>query len=472
MARPSIKVPNRDTLTSVNADGSRYAIHPADVHGRFRRARSFVGYTLIALFVALPWIPIRGNPAVFLDVAQRRFHLFGATLSFQDTWLLFFVVSGLAFSLFYVTALLGRVWCGWACPQTVYLDLVFRRIERWIEGDATRRRQLDEAPWTPDKVFKRVLKNVLFFLGSAVIAHIFLSYFVSLPLLWGMMTHSPLEHWSAFLFVFISTTALYLNFGFFREQLCIVICPYGRLQGALIDNHSLNVAYDAGRGDPPGKPKDPASGDCIDCHRCVQVCPTGIDIRQGLQLECIGCTACIDACDTIMDRVGKPRGLIRYASLEELEGRKTRFVRARTVIYTLLLIIGATVALVALSRVQPASVNVVRMTGVPFFITETTVRNQFQVRLGNKTRSEMVFLAEVTPTGSGPAQPVVLRGLDLPFTVAAMDEGMATLILEIPREAYTGSFSLKLRIVGNGGEALLERPIEFLGPDAALLRAR
>jgi cytochrome c oxidase accessory protein FixG len=469
VARIQTKVPTRDTLTSVNADGSRYIIHPADVKGRYRLARTLVGYALIALFVALPWIPINGNPAVFLDVAQRRFHLFGATLAFQDTWLLFFVVSGTAFALFYVTALFGRVWCGWACPQTVYLDLVFRRIERWIEGDATARRQLDTAPWTGSKIFKRALKNVLFFLAATVIAHIFLSYFVSLPLLWEMMTQSPLEHWSAFVFVFLASAVLFANFGYFREQLCIVICPYGRFQSALIDDDSLNVAYDARRGDPPGKPRDPNAGDCIDCKRCVQVCPTGIDIRQGLQLECIGCTACIDACDTVMDKVNKPRGLIRYASLSELEGGKRRFIRFRTILYTAFLLLGAGVATYALSGVQPATYSIVRMSGMPFFVTDTTVRNQFQVRLTNKSTGPLEFTAAALTDGE---TPITVRGFENRFRVEPMNEAIATLVLEVPIEAYAGPFTFTLLIEDTEGKVHLENPIEFLGPDPELLKKR
>ncbi len=462
------KTPNLDSLTSVNADGTRYVIHPADVKGRFRQWRTILGWILIALFVALPWIPINGYPAVFLDFVNQRFHLFGATLAFQDTWLLFFVVTGLAFSIFFVTALFGRVWCGWACPQTVYLDLVYRRIERLIEGDATARRRLDASPWTPEKAIKRISKHLLFLLCSALIVHIFLSYIVSLPGLWSMMLSSPLQNWAAFLFVLIATAILYFNFAWFREQLCIVICPYGRLQGALIDDHSLNVAYDATRGEPRGKASDPNAGDCVDCHRCVQVCPTGIDIRQGLQLECVGCTACIDACDDIMDKLKRPRGLIRYASNEELEGRQSRLIRPRTLVYTAFLLVGMIVAAFSVASVQPAEVSIVRSTGMPFFVTETSVRNQFTVRLVNKSSETMSFTLRTTTDAPFPIE----VGGDRVIEVAPMEEVVTALVVQIPRDHFDGRFPLKLVVTNDSPRVEIVRTVEFLGPDPGLLRSR
>ena len=467
MNAPRTKAPNRDAVTTINEDGSRFMVHPADVSGRFTHGRRIVGYALIVWFVALPWIQINGHPALFLDIAARRFHLFGFTLAFQDTWMLFFVVSGLAFSLFYVTALWGRVWCGWTCPQTVYLEQVYRRIERWIEGDATARRKLDAAPISPGKIGKRLFKHGLFIVVSFLIAHIFLAYFVSLPGLWERMTHSPLEHWHGFVFVFGATIVLYGNFAWFREQLCIVICPYGRFQSALIDSHSKNVAYDATRGNPPGKPRDPAAGDCIDCRRCVQVCPTGIDIRQGLQLECVGCAACIDACDDIMDKVKRPRGLIRYASEEELAGRVTRWIRSRTVLYTLLLTIGAGIALFAIVNVEPIHVSATRMTGSPFYVTDTVVRNQYQLRLINKTDHPIGFTISVEAL-DGPA--IQTAGFEQAVTIEPMGESLATLVVLVERGDFEGNFPVRLTVTGNPGGIAIDRVVDFLGPNPAMLR--
>ena len=266
--------PNRDSVTTINDDGSRYKLHPADAPGRFLFWRRFSGWALIVLYFVLPWVPVNGYPALFLDVTRRRFHLFGWTLAAQDMWLLFFLVTGVGFSLFFITALLGRIWCGWACPQTVFLEHVYRRIERFVEGDAPQRRLLDAAPSSAGKILRRGTKHVLFIVASLAITHLFLAYFVSIPELWGFMREAPGEHWAAFVFVFLAAGVLYFNFAWFREQLCIVICPYGRLQSALTDDHSLVIAYDKQRGEPRGKLGTPDAGDCVACNRCVQVCPT------------------------------------------------------------------------------------------------------------------------------------------------------------------------------------------------------
>ena len=218
-ARRPTHRPVVDSVTTINADGSRYVLYPADVEGRFSTARRLSAYGLIAVYLLLPWVPVNGYPAVFLDVAERRFHFFGYTLAAQDAWLLFFGVSGLGFALFFLTALFGRLWCGWACPQTVFLDHVFRRIERWLEGDAPARRALKAAPMTAGKFGRRMAKHALYLLASLVITHLFLAYFVSLPELWLFMHEAPGEHWSAFLFVFIAAGLLYFNFAWFREQL-------------------------------------------------------------------------------------------------------------------------------------------------------------------------------------------------------------------------------------------------------------
>jgi cytochrome c oxidase accessory protein FixG len=247
-AAPARHAPTRDSVTTINEDGSRYFLHPADAPGRFRLWRRLSGWALIVIYVILPWVQVNGYPAVFVDIVHRRFHFFGWTLAAQDAWLLFFLVSGVGFSLFFLTAMLGRIWCGWACPQTVFLEHIYRRLERWIEGTAPLRRALDAAPWTAGKVFRRGFKHALFILVSLAITHLFLAYFVSLPELWEFMCLAPGEHWTAFVFVFISAGILYFNFAWFREQLCIVICPYGRLQSALTDEHSLVIGYDAQRG--------------------------------------------------------------------------------------------------------------------------------------------------------------------------------------------------------------------------------
>ncbi|HLP10180.1 MAG TPA: cytochrome c oxidase accessory protein CcoG [Opitutaceae bacterium] len=458
--------PTLDSVTTINADGSRRFLHPADTRGRWTTARRVVAWVLVAIYVLLPWVPIGGFPAVFLDVAERRFHLFGWTIASQELWLLFFFITGLGFTLFFVTALLGRVWCGWACPQTVFLEYVFRAIERAIDGDAPARRRLEAAPWDTAKVLKRVAKHVVFVLVSALITHLLLAYFVSLPQLYAMITSAPTAHWGAFLFVVVASGLLYFNFAWFREQLCIVICPYGRLQSALIDDHSLVVGYDARRGEPRrGTPDATRTGDCVDCLRCVQVCPTGIDIRQGLQLECLACTACIDACDDVMTRLHKPRGLIRYDSLTNFAGGRTRWIRPRTILYALLLAIGSAVTLAVFSNVKPVAFATMRMPGGAYFVDGDAVRNQLLVRLTNKTNAARRFTLSLVDA------PAALQstGTGELIEVAAMEEGLHTVIVRMPRAAYAGKFRFKIAVRDEAGGYTLEREAEFLGPDPKLL---
>lgn len=485
--RPVLR-PVVDSVTTIASDGSRRDLHPADVQGRFTTARRWSGWALIAFYLVLPWIPVNGHPAVFLDIAERRFHFFGYTLAAQDTWLLFFGVSGLGFALFFLTALFGRLWCGWACPQTVYLEHVYRVIERWIDGDATERRALAAAPLTAAKAGKRVAKHGLYVVASLLITHLFLSYFVSLPEVWHMMHAAPGEHWAAFVFVFAAAGILYFNFAWFREQLCIVICPYGRLQSALTDDHSLSIGYDAKRGEPRGKLRHESGvgselaragstevrasslahgkiGDCIDCNRCVQVCPTGIDIRHGLQLECIGCAACIDACDEVMTRVKRPTGLIRYDSFAGLSGGVTRWIRPRTILYGVLLGVGVTVAAFAFTTVKPANFLVFRTGGASYFVGPDDVRNQFMVRLVNKRTEPATFIVSSEGLPAGLRQ----SGFEAPVTLAPMAESVSPLVLVASRRDYHGPFKFTVRVRDAARTFTLAREIEFMGPDARLL---
>ncbi len=457
--------PVRDFVTTINEDGSRYVLYPADASGRFMEARKWSAFALIAIYLLLPWIPINGYPALFLDLASRRFHFFGLTLSAQDAWLLFFGVTGLGFILFFLTALFGRLWCGWACPQTVFLDHVYRRIERWLEGDAPARRALKAAPMSFSKFSRRVVKHVLYAVVSLLITHLFLAYFISIPALWSYMHEAPGENWASFLFVFIAAGILYFNFAWFREQLCIVICPYGRLQSVLTDDHTMVIGYDGKRGEPRGKLGTPQAGACIDCNRCVQVCPTGIDIRQGLQLECIGCAACIDACDEVMDKIGRPRGLVRYSSLSGLAGGVTRWIRPRTILYGVLLLVGVVVATFAFSTVKPANFFVFRMTGASYFVDAADVRNQFMVRIVNKR----TVAADFRVTLEGVPAGVLQQGFAEPVTVAPLGEQVSPLVLMVPRQTYAGSFKFTVKMQDENKTYTLSRDIEFIGPDPELL---
>jgi cytochrome c oxidase accessory protein FixG len=457
---------NLTSLGSINADGSHKTLHPADVRGVFTRARRWVALLLLLIYVALPWIPIKGNPAVFLDVASRRFHFFGLTFATQDLWVGFFLLTGLAFGLFFVTSLFGRIWCGWTCPYTVFLEHVYRRVERWIDGDAPARRKLDAAPWSGGKIARRALKHGLYILISALIAHLFLSYFVSLKGLYAMMKGPPGEHLLAFGVVMSLTFILYGTFSWFREQFCVIMCPYGRLQSALTDDHSVVIGYDEKRGEPRGKVSDPNAGACISCNRCVQVCPTGIDLRNGLQLECIGCAACVDACDEVMTKVKRPTGLIRYDSFSGFSGVKTRFFRPRTLFYSFILIAWATVFTLAFRSITPVRVSAVRMSGAPFYVADGNVRNQFLIRVINKRSEAMRYEFEVEGE-KGPNWQ--WRGLEDGLELPGFGEDQKVLVISIPEETFETKKTLKVRVKEATGDAeSVTKALELLGPDPRL----
>jgi cytochrome c oxidase accessory protein FixG len=368
-------------------------------------------------------------------------------------------VTGVGFSLFYVTALLGRVWCGWACPQTVLLDIT-RRIERWLEGDAAERQRLSHAPRTFRNALCGGLKHGLYAIFALIVAHVFLSYFVSLQQLYAMMREFPGKNWGAFLLVFGIGGALWFNFAWFREQFCIVLCPYGRLQSALIDSHSIVIGYDSRRGEPRGRKGTPGAGDCVNCLRCVQVCPTGIDIRHGLQMECIGCAACVDACDAVMDKLGRPRGLVRYDSLNGLSGKPTRWIRPRILVYSALLLLGAIAMTAGLSTLRSASVTLNRITGAPYFIDQDVIRNQFVIRVLNKRNTPSAFRFQVVDAPAG----LIATGADTEFLVPALGETMRPLVLTLPRSAFAREFPVSLRLVTADGRTVLQRTLPFVGP--------
>lgn len=403
--RPVTRRPDIDTLYSVNADGSHNTIHPADVRGRFQRWKSLLWAVLIGFYLALPWIRIDGRPAFLIDIEARHFHLFGNTFNAQDFWYAFFFVTGLGFALFVVAALFGRMWCGYACPQTVFLEGVFRRIERLLEGTAAARARLDAAPWRGAKLVRRGLKYVVFLAISALITHSFLGYFMPTEVLVEAVTSSPAHHPTAFVFVVAATLLLFVNFTWFREQLCIVVCPYGRLQGTLYDADTILVGYDQRRGEPRGPTSQHTGGDCVDCYRCVSVCPTGIDIRNGTQLECVGCANCIDACDEVMARLGRPAGLVRYDSQRGFETGQRKFLRGRVAFYAVLLLLGMSVFTLALTWRRPFEANLARTPGSAYRLDGERVHNLFELHLINKRPGPRTF--RITVAGPDGAETIV-----------------------------------------------------------------
>jgi len=455
------KEPNLVSVTTINRDGSHFSLHPADVRGPFMAARRLFAVLLVAVYILLPWIPVNGHPAVFFNLAEGKYHIFGLTFITQDLWLLFFLISGVGFMLFFVTSLFGRLWCGWACPYTVFLEHLFRRIERWIDGDASARRRLAAASMSFGKAIRRAVKHCLYIVCAAFIAHVFLAYFVSLPALYDYMRQSPLNHLNAFALVGLLTGCLYFCFAWFREQFCIILCPYGRIQSALTDEDTLVIGYDKQRGEPRGKLTASQAGDCVDCRRCVQVCPTGIDIREGLQMECIGCAACIDACNEIMVKVGRPKGLVRYDSSRGLEGQKWRLFRPRIVIYSLLMIAGATALAVSLGNLKPVHAVVKRMDGLPYYIRDGEVRNQYQLHLATKRNVETRFSVDFPNLPKGARYSLSEDGLVL----APLEEAKVSFIVTQAGEHFTGSFDVLVRVSAEPGGTVINRQVTFVGPD-------
>ncbi len=444
---------------SIRGDGRRPRIVPADVRGRFALARRAVFAALVLLWVALPWVRIGGAPGVFLDVEARRFFLLGLTFNAQDAWLLFFLLSGVGFGLVYVTALAGRAWCGWACPQTVFLEGVYRPIERLVEGPREKHLRRDAGPVTFGRVARKVAKHALFVVASLAVAHVVLAYFVSLPRAFAMVRSSPAAHPEAFAWVAAVTALLYGNLAWFREQFCVVLCPYGRLQSVLLDDDSLVVGYDAARGEPRGK-KGQVQGDCVDCNRCVVVCPTAIDIRDGLQLDCLACTACIDACDDVMTRLDRPRGLIRYDSLNGLAGKPRRVVRPRLVLYTVMLVVGGAVALFATRARTDFEVLASRLPGAPYTMEGGTLRNAFDLHVVNKRGEAATFDVSVdAPAGIDAVVPIARLQLD------ALAARHVPVFLTMPQASFHGDAPVHVRVVREetDGRDGVDAPVTFLG---------
>jgi cytochrome c oxidase accessory protein FixG len=457
-----VRRPDVDTLFSINEDGSRNVIHPADVKGRFQRIKNALWVVLIGVYLALPWIKIDGNPAFLIDVDARHFYLFGFTFNAQDFWLAFFFVTGLGFTLFVVAALFGRMWCGYACPQTVFLEGVFRKIERWIEGNAHARAKLDKGS-VRQKLFRRGLKMVVFFLIAALIAHSFVGYFMPVEVLLEAVTSSPGKHPTAFGFVLVATLLMFVNFTWFREQLCIVICPYGRLQGALYDPDTVLVGYDQQRGEPRGPAGSSGAGDCVDCYRCVAVCPTGIDIRNGTQLECVGCANCIDACDDVMGKLGRDKGLVRYDSQRGFETGKRRFLRARVLMYVVLLLLGVSMFTLALTRRRPFEAELQRSGGRPYVVEGDRVHNVFNLQLINKRPGGRSFAIEAV--GPEFAETVIaVQQVDL----GSLESRRVPVHVFVPLDQFRAGLRSELRVVCDDPDGELERiaTAPILGPSS------
>jgi len=380
----------RDQISTVNKEGKRKWVFPKKPSGRFYNARNTVSSILLIILFVTPFIKVNGQPFMLFDILNRNFILFGIPFGPHDFFLLVLAMIATIVFIILFTAVFGRVFCGWACPQTIFMEMVFRKIEYWIEGDFREQKKLNASPWTGKKIFKKTLKHVIFYSISFIIANFFLSYIISMDELVRIISDPPSEHIEGLIAIIIFSGVFYWIFSFFREQVCIMVCPYGRLQGVLLDRDSIVIAYDNIRGEPRGKLRkgmeQNSQGDCIACNLCVDVCPTGIDIRNGIQLECVNCTACIDACDHVMYKIQKPRGLIRYASINSIEDNKSFRFTPRAIGYTILLTILTGVLSNLLITRTDFSVNILRTPGLLYQERPGgKVSNIYDLNIVNKT---------------------------------------------------------------------------------------
>ena len=386
----------RDHIPSITDTGNkRKWMYPQIIKGKLYHYRDIVSYALLLLLFSGPFIKINGEQLILLNVMERKFVFFGVIFWPQDFYL--FVLALLTLMVFIVmfTAIFGRVWCGWACPQTIFMEMVFRKIENWIEGDYIHQQKLNTAPLSWEKVFKKTVKHAVFLLISFFISNIFLAYIIGSETLIRIMTEPPAQHLSGFISIWVFTFVFYIVFSYIRELVCTVICPYGRLQGVLLDNQSMIVAYDYERGEPRGKlirNTEQHLGDCIDCRVCVHVCPTGIDIRNGTQLECINCTACIDACDMVMEKIDRPTRLIGFMSEDQITSKAPFRLSKKMYAYSVVLLILITVLSSLLISRSDIDVTILRAGGTLYQLRDDgTVSNLYNAELVNKTSKLVNF---------------------------------------------------------------------------------
>jgi len=460
----------RDTIGTINEEGKRAWVFPKKPSGRFYKYRKWVSYVLLIFLFASPFIKVNGNQFLMFNVLERRFNIFGFPFWPQDFHL--FVISmiiGVIFIALFTVAF-GRIFCGWMCPQTIFMEMVFRRIEYWIDGDRGAQMRLAKQSWNAEKIRKRLLKWFVFFVISFLIANVFLAYIISSDSLIQYITEGPLIHISTLVSLLIFTAVFYFVFAWFREQVCIIACPYGRMQGVLLDNKSIVVAYDHKRGEAENgrkkfrKNEDRKAlghGDCIDCFQCVNVCPTGIDIRNGTQLECVNCTACIDECDTIMEKINLPKGLIRYASEDNIEKKAKFTFSPRLKGYSAVLVILTGVLIGMLFLRNDLEANILRLPGQLYEHKEgNIISNVYTYKLINKTSRDIEDVSFKLLSHKGKIDLVSRQSFEVPAQQLA--EG--TLFIEINNAALNGDKD-KLKIGVYSGDKLIETTTaRFLAP--------
>lgn len=451
-------------LSTLNVDGTRRWMEPRDARGRFWRARLVVAVALIAVFTAIPWLRIGGKPPILLDVMTRQFTFLGTTFRPTETLLLAVLMLAIFVAVFLATAVFGRVWCGWGCPQTVYLEFVYRPIERLFLGAAYGRKGASVPAW------RRLAMYAAYLVISAHLANTFLAYFVGTDRLAAWTLGSPANHPVAFTVFAVTVGLMMFDFVFFREQLCTLVCPYGRFQSVLLDRDSLVIAYDRTRGEPRAKAAErrtmeaagQEAGDCIECTMCQQVCPTGIDIRNGLQLECIHCAQCVDACDDVMRKVGRPVGLIRYSTQNRIERTGRRGFRYRLVIYPLLLGVMVTAFVVLLVRREPVLVEQVRVLGANFAVAaDGSIETPIEVLVENRTDVERT----VRVTGAGDVE---VAGGHAEVRVPASDAATLAFTVRAPAATFGRGSRPGAVTVDDGVRAPHPVELTIAGPFRAL----
>lgn len=454
----------RNTIATVDEHGKRVWVYPKKPSGVHHRARIGVAIGLLSLLFAGPFLKIGGQPLLLLNIFERRFVILGQVFWPQDFVLLAILLITFFVFIILFTVVYGRLWCGWMCPQTLFMEMVFRKIEYLIEGDANEQRRLNNEPWGFRKIWKKGLKQLIFLTIATLIAHTVMAYLVGVEETWKIISHSPADHMAGFIGLTAFTAVFYVVFAWFREQACVVVCPYGRLQSVLLVKDSIVVAYDWLRGEPRSKIRKQATeekrGDCIDCKLCVHVCPTGIDIRNGTQLECVNCTACIDACDDVMLKVGKPKGLIRYASHKGIEQGNQKIFTTRVMGYSVVLLVLLSLLSFTLFTRSDVETTMLKVPGTLYQRSEGKITNLYNVEFVNKTFDDMQLDLKVI----SPQQASIHRPDNGVTVVPAGDMVKTVCFIEIPEGDVKEVRTVVYIGVYRNGDLLEKLKVKFIGP--------